>query len=103
MPLEPPRTAISQPVERGLRGTAAGPSRAASGTVHNVTYPRCMHALGRPRARRPWLPIIGAAIAVAALCALAAWRPWVVAAPPVAIAAAPAVEAIAPAPLTLPV
>jgi lysophospholipase L1-like esterase len=61
-----------------------------------------MHAHGRPRARRPWLPLIGAAIAVAALCALAAWRPWVVPAPPVAIAAAPAVEAITPAPLALP-
>ncbi|WP_127472722.1 SGNH/GDSL hydrolase family protein [Microbacterium sulfonylureivorans] len=35
-----------------------------------------MHAPGRPRARRPWLPLVGAALAVAAVCALGVWRPW---------------------------
>ena len=69
------RTAVSQPVRtpRG-RGSATRLHPIAA----NVTYPRCMHAPGRPRARRPWLPIVGAALAVAVVCAVAAWRPWVV-------------------------
>lgn len=67
-----------------------------------VTYPRSMHAHGRPRARRPWLPIIGAALAVAAVCAVGVWRPWVVPSPPAAVAVSEGVAAVAPAPLTLP-
>ena len=43
-----------------------------------------MHAPGRPRARRPWLPLVGAALAVAVVCALGVWRPWVVPSAPVA-------------------
>jgi lysophospholipase L1-like esterase len=61
-----------------------------------------MHAPGRPRARRPWLPIVGAALAVAAVCALAAWRPWVAPSAPVAGADAAAAITVAPAPLALP-
>jgi len=57
-----------------------------------------MHAPGRPRARRPWLPLVGAALAVAAVCALGVWRPWVVPSAPVAVAddgvAAPALVAL---------
>ncbi|GAA1985812.1 SGNH/GDSL hydrolase family protein [Microbacterium pumilum] len=61
-----------------------------------------MHAPGRLRARRPWLPIVGAAIAVALVCAVAAWRPWTASSVPVAGADSPAVAAAAPAPLALP-
>ncbi len=61
-----------------------------------------MHAPGRPRARRPWLPIVGAALAVAAVCALAAWRPWVAPSAPVAGPDAAAAVTVAPAPLLLP-
>ncbi|MET0734318.1 MAG: SGNH/GDSL hydrolase family protein [Microbacterium sp.] len=58
-----------------------------------------MHAHGRPRARRPWLTLVGVALAVAAVCVLAVVRPSGTAAPPVAGAdAAPA----AVAPLVLP-
>ena len=59
-----------------------------------------MHALGRPRARRPWLVLAGVAVAVAIVCAVGFTRPSPVSAPPVAgaEAAAPA----APAPLALP-
>ncbi|WP_228479488.1 SGNH/GDSL hydrolase family protein [Microbacterium atlanticum] len=35
-----------------------------------------MHAPGRFRARRLWLSLVGAALAVAALCAVAVLRPW---------------------------
>lgn len=61
-----------------------------------------MHAPGRFRARRLWLPLLGAALAVVALCAVALARPW--AAPPVApaVAADQASVAVAPAPLSLP-
>ena len=61
-----------------------------------------MHAPGRPRARRPWLPIVGAALAVAAVCALAALRPWVVPSTPAAGPDAAAAVTVAPAPLALP-
>jgi hypothetical protein len=61
-----------------------------------------MHAPGRPRARRPWLAILGAALAVAAVCALAAWRPWGVPSTPVAGSDAAAAVTVAPAPLPLP-
>lgn len=58
-----------------------------------------MHAHGRLRARRPWLPIAGAALAVAAVCALALLRPSPAPVAPVAGAdAAP----VAPAALALP-
>lgn len=62
-----------------------------------------MHAPGRHRARRLWLPLVGAALAVAALCAVAVARPWA-APPPVAPAAAAdeASAAVAPAALALP-
>ena len=60
-----------------------------------------MHAPGRLRARRPWLPIIGAALAVAIVCALGAWRPWIVPSAPVA-ADDEAAVAITPAALVLP-
>lgn len=60
-----------------------------------------MHAPGRPRARRPWLPLVGAALAVAAVCALGAWRPWVTSSAPVA-AEERSVAAVAPDALTLP-
>ena len=58
-----------------------------------------MHAPGRPRARRPWLPIAGAALAVAAVCTLALLRPSP--APDTPIAGADAAPA-APAALALP-
>lgn len=61
-----------------------------------------MHAPGRPRARRPWLPVLGAALAVAALCAVGAWRPWTAPAAPVAAPDSAVVAASAPAPLLLP-
>ena len=67
-----------------------------------MTYPRSMHAPGRPRARRPWLPLVGAALAVAAVCALGVWRPWVVPSAPVAVAVDEGVVSLAPAALALP-
>ena len=71
--------------------------------ARNVTYPLCMHAHGRPRARRPWLPIVGAALAVAVVCAVAAWRPWVAPSAPAAGSRMPRPSsAVAPAPLALP-
>ncbi|QKJ19914.1 SGNH/GDSL hydrolase family protein [Microbacterium hominis] len=58
-----------------------------------------MRASGRPRTRRSHLALAAVAIAVALVCAVAAWRPWGVPSAPVAGAdAAPA----APAPLALP-
>jgi lysophospholipase L1-like esterase len=61
-----------------------------------------MHAPGRPRARRPWLPIVGAALAVAVVCAVGVWRPWITPSAPVAAEAEAAVAVIAPAALALP-
>jgi len=61
-----------------------------------------MHAHGRPRARRPWLPLLGAALAVAMVCAVAAWRPWIVPSTPVAGGDSRSVVSVAPAPLVLP-
>lgn len=61
-----------------------------------------MHAPGRPRARRPWLPVLGAALAVAAVCALGMWRPWVTPSAPVAVEEDSVVAAIAPPALALP-
>ena len=61
------RTAVSQPASRPpLGGGPIAPFRRRHPIAPNVTYPLCMHAPGRPRARRPWLPIVGAALAVAA-------------------------------------
>ena len=59
-----------------------------------------MHTPGRPRARRPWLPIVGAALAVAAVCALGVWRPWVV--PSAPLAAEEGIAAVTPPALSLP-
>jgi lysophospholipase L1-like esterase len=61
-----------------------------------------MHASGRPRARRPWLPIVGAALAVAVVCLIAAWRPWTVPSVPAAAPDAASVVTVSPAPLALP-
>jgi lysophospholipase L1-like esterase len=66
-----------------------------------VTYPLSMHAHGRPRARRPWLPVLGAALAVAVVCMLGMWRPWLVPSAPVA-AESVALPQSAPAALELP-
>lgn len=60
-----------------------------------------MHAPGSLRARRPWLPILGAALAVAVVCALGMWRPWVTPSAPAA-GKADSVVAVAPAMLELP-
>ncbi|MFE7846528.1 SGNH/GDSL hydrolase family protein [Microbacterium sp. NPDC057407] len=60
-----------------------------------------MHAPGRPRARRSWLPILCAALAVAVVCALGVWRPWITPSAPVA-AQDESLPVIAPAPLALP-
>ena len=65
-----------------------------------------MHAPGRLRGRRPWLPVAGAALAVAALFAVALLRPWSAPAPsaPASVAAEAGASAVtvAPAPLALP-
>lgn len=70
-----------------------------------MTYPLLMHAPGDNRARRLWVPLVGAALAVAALCAVAVLRPWGAAEPvtPVAQAdgAAVAEASTPPAPLAL--
>lgn len=58
-----------------------------------------MHAHGRPRARRPWLPLAGVALAVAIVCALGFARPWAEQPAPVA---APQTAAVQPALLALP-
>ena len=59
-----------------------------------------MHALGRPRARRPWLVLAGVAIAVAVVCVLGLSRPSPASTPSVADAEQAA--AVAAAPLALP-
>lgn len=61
-----------------------------------------MHAHGRLRARRPWQPILVAAVAVALVCAVAAWRPWAAPSAPVAGAESAPITAVAPTPLTVP-
>ncbi|GAA5096321.1 hypothetical protein GCM10025760_29670 [Microbacterium yannicii] len=70
-----------------------------------MTYPLLMHAPGRTRARRLWLPLLGAALAVAAVCAVAVLRPWGAPEPvaPVAVAEGDAAVAASapPAPLVL--
>lgn len=70
-----------------------------------MTYPLSMHAPGRTRARRPWLPLAGAALAVAAVCAVAVLRPWGAPEPvaPAAVAEGDAAVAasVPPAPLVL--
>lgn len=60
-----------------------------------------MPAPGGLRGRRPWLPVMGAALAVAAVCALGMWRPWVTPSAPVA-GETDTVVAVAPAMLELP-
>jgi lysophospholipase L1-like esterase len=64
-----------------------------------------MHAPDRSRARRRWLPLAGAALAVVAVCAVALVRPWGVAesaAPATASDDSSAVAAsLPPAPLTI--
>jgi lysophospholipase L1-like esterase len=61
-----------------------------------------MLAPGRPRARRPWLPLVGAALAVAVVCVIAAWRPWAVPSIPAAAPDAASAVTVSPAPLALP-
>ena len=65
-----------------------------------------MHAPGGPRGRRSWLPLAGAALAVAAVCAVTLLRPGATAEPaaPASVAAesGPVAAAISPAPLSLP-
>nr|BFF10807.1 hypothetical protein GCM10025699_21100 [Microbacterium flavescens] len=61
-----------------------------------------MHAPGRLRARRPWSPLVGAALAVAVVCALGMWRPWIVPSAPVAVEAESAAVSSAPPALALP-
>ena len=64
-----------------------------------------MHAPGNTRARRLWLPLAGAALAVAAVCAVAVLRPWGASEPvaPAAVAEGEAAVAasVPPAPLVL--
>lgn len=64
-----------------------------------------MHAPGRSRARRLWLPLLGAALAVAAVCAVAVLRPWGAPEPVAPVAAAEGDARVAasvpPAPLVL--
>ncbi|WP_349426919.1 SGNH/GDSL hydrolase family protein [Microbacterium sp. LWS13-1.2] len=64
-----------------------------------------MHAPGRTRARRLLLPLLGAALAVAAVCAVAVLRPWGAPEPvaPVAVAEGDAgvSASVPPAPLVL--
>ncbi|GAA2985033.1 lysophospholipase L1-like esterase [Microbacterium terrae] len=60
-----------------------------------------MHEHGRLRVRRPWLPLAGVALAVALVCAVAAWRPWTQTSAPVAAVDEP-VAAAAPAALDVP-
>lgn len=61
-----------------------------------------MHALGRPRARRPWLLLVGALAAVAVVFAIGVWRPWLTPSAPAA-SEQDAVAAVAvPAALALP-
>lgn len=66
-----------------------------------MTYPLCMHAPGGSRGRRPWLPLLGAALAVAIVCALGMWRPWIVPSAPVAAESVALPQAV-PAALELP-
>lgn len=65
-----------------------------------------MHAPGRLRGRRLWLPLAGAALAIAVLCVAGLLRAWSVAEPaaPASVAAesGAVAPAIAPAPLSLP-
>jgi len=64
-----------------------------------------MHASGRTRAHRRWLPLAGAALAVAAVCAVAVLRPWGAPEPvvPAAVAEgeAPVAASVPPAPLVI--
>ena len=61
-----------------------------------------MHAPGRPRARRPWLPIVGAALAVAAGVRGRRVAPWAAPSTPAAAAGCRVRVTVAPAPLALP-
>jgi lysophospholipase L1-like esterase len=67
-----------------------------------MTYPLSMPASGRRRPRRSWAALGAVALAVALVCALAAWRPWIT---PTVDAASPTqapIAAVAPAALALP-
>ncbi|MCP2637402.1 SGNH/GDSL hydrolase family protein [Microbacterium sp. HD4P20] len=61
-----------------------------------------MHAPGRLRGRRLWLPFLGAALAVAAVCAVAVLRPGAAADPVAAGGGDAPMTVAAPAALTLP-
>jgi len=70
-----------------------------------MTYPLSMHAPGGTRARKLWLPLVGATLAVAAVCAVAVLRPWGAPEPVAPAAVAQGETAVAasvpPAPLVL--
>jgi lysophospholipase L1-like esterase len=61
-----------------------------------------MHAPGRLRGRRLWLPLLGAALAVAAVCVVAVLRPGTTADPVAAGGVEAPIAAAAPAALVLP-
>ncbi len=95
-------TAISQPCGGLEWERFREPGSPSALKPFTVTYPLCMHAPGRLRARRPWLPILGAAVAVALVCSVAAWRPWAAPSTPVAAAQSAPLALATAAPLAAP-
>jgi lysophospholipase L1-like esterase len=67
-----------------------------------MTYALRVPSAATTRSRRPRWPLVVLALAVAAVCALAAWRPWAASVPRTPVAAADGLVAAAPAPLELP-
>src|SRR5687768_15345198 len=84
------------------RPAVSPPSPPVSERRPGVTYPLCMHAPGRLRGRRLWLPLLGAALAVAAVCVVAVLRPGTTADPVAAGGVEAPIAAAAPAALVLP-